>query len=62
MPQIQKQFVLDVSPERFLNACSAQELIEVEILITSPRFVAKMNAAQKAINEENEEQSALTKS
>jgi hypothetical protein len=61
MPQIQKQFVLDVSPERFLNACSAEELMEVEILITSPRFVAKMNQAQKEINEENEEQSALTK-
>ena len=53
MPKITKQFELDVTPERFLSACSAEELIEVELLITSPRFVAKMNAhhqQQKQIN------------
>ena len=46
MPKITKQFELDVTPERFLNACTAQELLEVELLITSPRFVHKMNEFQ----------------
>ena len=43
MPKIIKQFELEVTPERFLSACSPEELIEVELLITSPRFVSKMN-------------------
>lgn len=47
MPKIIKQFDLDVTPERFLNACSPQELIEVELLITSPRFVQKMKDHQQ---------------
>lgn len=42
MPKITKQFELEVTPERFLNACTPEELLEVELLITSPRFVAKM--------------------
>lgn len=42
MPTISKQFTLEVTPERFLSACSPEELIEVELLITSPRFVNKM--------------------
>jgi len=43
MPQIQKVFKLEVIPERFLDACSAEELIEVEILISARRYQAKMN-------------------
>ncbi|MGB8706239.1 MAG: hypothetical protein WCD31_14530 [Gillisia sp.] len=43
MPRINKQFTLDVSPERFLDACSADELIEVEILLSSPRYQNAMN-------------------
>ncbi len=50
MPKITKQFELDVTPERFLNACSPEELIEVELLITRPMFVQIMKDAQKQID------------
>jgi hypothetical protein len=54
MPILSKEFILDVSPERFLNACTPEELIEVDLLICSARFTTKMNQSeQKAINEEN---------
>lgn len=42
MPQIQKIFTLEVTPEKFLNACSPQELKEVELLLSSPRFQTKL--------------------
>ncbi|MBV7268395.1 hypothetical protein [Winogradskyella luteola] len=51
MPKIIKQFELDVTPERFLNACSPEELYEVELLITSPRFTNKINQGQKQLDQ-----------
>ncbi|WP_417289634.1 hypothetical protein [Corallibacter sp.] len=50
MPKIIKQFELDVTPERFLNACTPEELIEVEMIITSARFVNKMQEHLAKIN------------
>ncbi len=38
MPTINKQFTLEVTPERFLEACSPEELIELEMLLSSNRF------------------------
>lgn len=38
MPVVQKIFCLDVNPEKFLSACSPDELIEVELLLGSPRY------------------------
>lgn len=38
MPKNEKIFTLDISPERFFTECSREELIEVELLLNSPRF------------------------
>jgi hypothetical protein len=38
MPQLQKIFTLDVTPEKFLENCSPSELIETELLLSSERF------------------------
>ena len=43
MPKIQKVFKLEVTPEKFLDACSAEELIEVEMLIQTRRYQAAMD-------------------
>lgn len=42
MPNINKVFTLEVTPERFLQACSPGELHEVELLLQSPRFRNRM--------------------
>lgn len=38
MPEINKQFTLQVTPEQFLDACSAEELMEIDLLIQAPRY------------------------
>ena len=38
MPKIQKIFELDVTPEKFLDACSHEELIEVGMLLSSAKY------------------------
>lgn len=47
MPRIQKMFELDITPERFLEACSVSELIEVDLLIQSARFRAKITSDKR---------------
>jgi predicted RNA-binding protein associated with RNAse of E/G family len=42
MPRIDKIFTLEITPEQFLKACSAAELIELDLLLQSPRFQRKM--------------------
>jgi hypothetical protein len=42
MPKITQINQIDISPEKFLNACSPEELIEVELLLYSPRFQDKI--------------------
>jgi hypothetical protein len=42
MPKIDKVLTLEISPEQFLNSCSATELQEIDLLIQSPRFQYKM--------------------
>ena len=42
MPKIDKVLTLEISPEQFLNSCSATELQEIDLLIQSPRFRNKM--------------------
>lgn len=51
MPKINKAFHLEVTVEQFLNACSAIELKELDLLLCSPRYQSKMNGVEKAINE-----------
>lgn len=43
MPKIEKVFSLEITPERFLIACSPEELMEIDMLLSSPRFQHKMN-------------------
>lgn len=43
MPTIEKVFTLEISPERFVNACSVNELQELIILLSSTRIQAKIN-------------------
>jgi len=38
MPKIIKQFQLEITPERFLNACSREEIIELDLLLSSPIY------------------------
>lgn len=49
MPTLNKQFELTITPEQFLRACSIQELIEVDLLIQSPRFRDKITADQRQL-------------
>jgi hypothetical protein len=35
MPKIEKVFTLDITPERFVSACSDTELFELYLLIDS---------------------------
>lgn len=42
MPQINKILTIDITPEKFLNACSAIELQEVAFLLESPAYKQKI--------------------
>jgi hypothetical protein len=42
MPKIDKVLTLEISPEQFLNSCSATELQELEQLLYSYRYQSKM--------------------
>ena len=43
MPKIVRMFDLEVRPEQFLEACSPLELIEIDHLLSAPRFQQKMS-------------------
>lgn len=43
MPKINRVLELEITPERFLEACSVTELIELQLLLDSPRFQSKIN-------------------
>ena len=47
MPTIQKIFTLEVSPEKFLDNCSPEELIELELLLSSDRYQDKMDQIKR---------------
>jgi len=54
MPTITNVTTLEVTPEKFLEACSPSELMEVDMLIQGAHFQKKMHdeaAGQKAIDE-----------
>lgn len=50
MPRISCAQMIDISPERFLEACSTEELQEIFLLINSPRFFNKMKEVEKIVN------------
>lgn len=54
MPRVSCTQMIDISPERFLEACSVEELQEVLLLINSERFVNKIRVAENVVNVEEE--------
>lgn len=47
MPKVQKIFTLEVTPTKFLEACSGEELIELEMLLSSKRFQTIIDVHKK---------------
>lgn len=47
MPKLTRSFELEITPERFLAACSNEELQEIDLLIQSPRFRARLTAEKR---------------
>ena len=44
MPKITKQFTLEIQPERYVNACSADEIYELWLLLSSPKYQSMIRA------------------
>ena len=42
MPKIQSHTIIDVTPEKFLNACDSTELHELELMLSKPEYQQKM--------------------
>ncbi|MFY0481434.1 hypothetical protein ACI6PS_02415 [Flavobacterium sp. PLA-1-15] len=42
MPELNKYFKLEITPEQFLNACSSNELQETDLLLNRSEFQIKM--------------------
>ena len=47
IPEITKVFTIEISPERFLENCSDNELKEVDLLIQSERFQKRIREPKK---------------
>ena len=47
MPKITQINEVLITPERFLNACSPEELQEIELLIQKPHYQDKMDPEQE---------------
>jgi hypothetical protein len=43
MPKIQQIIIHDIQLERFLDACTREELIELDMLLNHPRYQQRMN-------------------
>lgn len=52
MPRITKHFELEITPERFLEACSILELQELDMLLQSPRYQDKLTAHRRQMKME----------
>lgn len=46
MPEVSKVFYIDITPERFIEACSDLELKELDLLLSSPRFQQRLKATE----------------
>ena len=47
MPEIVQTQHIDISPERYLKACTVAELIELDLLLCSPRYRNQMNGFEE---------------
>lgn len=45
MPKVQKIFTLEVNPRTYLNACTTEELVELQLLLSKPEYQNKINLA-----------------
>ena len=54
MPEITKVFQVDITPERFLDACSDNELKEIDLLIQSERFQNRIKEKQIGFKTKNQ--------
>ena len=56
MPAITKVFQVDITPERFLDACSDEELKEIDLLIQSERFQNRIKEKQIGFKTKNQDE------
>lgn len=47
MPEITKVYTIEISPERFLENCSDNELREIDLLIQSERYQSRIREPKK---------------
>jgi len=52
MPTLNKSLSLTITPEQFLAACSRHEIIEINLLLSSPRYEAMLNENAEDHHEE----------
>lgn len=52
MPRISYVQMIDISPEKYLEACSSVELQETLLLLNTPRFIDRMNEPEEMESEE----------
>jgi hypothetical protein len=52
MPKIERLFTLEITPERFLENCSRQELLEVAMLLSFEKYQLRMmpDCEREALN------------
>ena len=56
MPAITKNFQVDITPERFLDACSDEELKEIDLLIQTERFQNRIKEKQIGFKTKNKDE------
>ncbi|RVU01111.1 hypothetical protein EOD41_10885 [Mucilaginibacter limnophilus] len=59
MPKITANHEIDITPERFLKACTDMELFELDLLLQSPRFANRISKLTNDLKQENAESPAL---
>lgn len=56
MPEVIKVMYVDITPERFLDACSDEELKEIDLLIQSERFQNRIKEKQIGFKTKNQDE------
>ena len=56
MPEITKVFQVEITPERFLDACSDEELKEIDLLIQTERFQNRIKEKQIGFKTKNQDE------
>lgn len=57
MPEIKQFNIIEISPEKFLDACSPEELQELHLLLDSPKYWNKIKHHCEDLNEIHHEES-----